>query len=136
MKKLNIILITIKQLFAFLISKCNFIGETEVTKVKKILSENSKVPYGIFGVIESTRYFPPRELLNQFLYKGYDPCVQYGKMNNWKPTVLNENQYSSIVEWWKIEHSNIKVDFLDKTDWNEWTNAILEERGIKFPVTK
>ncbi len=134
MKNQNTILIT-KRL-AFLISKCNFTKEIEVTKVKKILSENLKVPYGIFGVIESTRYFPPRELLNQFLYKGYDPCVQYGKMNNWKPTVLNENQYSSIVEWWQIEHSNIKVDSLDKTNWNEWTNAILEERGIKFPVSK
>jgi hypothetical protein len=36
-----------------------------VELAKNILSENAQVLYGIFGQIESSGYFPPKEFLNR-----------------------------------------------------------------------
>src|ERR1700687_1673171 len=48
---------------------------------KQVLAANEAVLYGIFGVIGSSGYFPPRDFLNDFLRQGTDPCDQDGRMS-------------------------------------------------------
>ncbi len=97
-----------------------------IEKVKNILEENTKVLYGIFGIIYDSGYFPPIKILNEFLMKGYDPCDQDGRMEKWTPLELNETEYKEIKKWWFNKYENtIEYDF-GKNSWDEWIQEILE----------
>lgn len=79
-----------------------------VALAKRILSDNSKVLYGIFGIINTSGYFPPCSLLNEFLMAGNDPCDQDGRMKNWKPFKLSSEEHSQCISLVAIkvpEHS-------------------------------
>ena len=104
-------------------------GETEsmgVKLAKKVLSENSKVLYGIIGVVESSNYFPPQEFLNQFFEGGSDPCDQDGRMDKWKPFNLNHSEYQEVLSWWQSTHQNVVQDDLGAGSWNDWVQELLE----------
>lgn len=45
-----------------------------INYAKRVLDENTKVLYGIFGVISGSGYFPPLPFLNEFLMAGSDSC--------------------------------------------------------------
>ncbi len=92
---------------------------TEIAK--NVLSENAKVLFGIFGVIESSGYFPPRRLLNEFLSGGSDPCDQDQRMERWTPFTLNELEYEDVKRWWLSEHPDAIVDDFSVSNWSEWS---------------
>jgi hypothetical protein len=98
-----------------------------VDEAKRILIENSKVLYGIFGIVKGSGYFPPNEFLNQFLLKGSDPCDQDGRMKDWKPFALSSDNYLLVKEWWVRENPGTVEDSLGADDWMEWTLKILED---------
>ncbi len=97
-----------------------------VELAKKVLSDNSKVLYGIFGVIESSGYFPPREFLNQFLDKGNDPCDQDGRMESWTPFILNAVEYDAVKVWWLSKYPGVVINDLGATSWDDWVVEIIE----------
>ncbi len=96
---------------------------------KKVLFENSKVLYGVFGVIEGSGYFPPRLFLNEFLMTGSDPCDQDGRMDRWTPFSLSVDEYLSLKDWWIDSHPNEIEDALGTDCWNDW---VMEVFGIVF----
>jgi hypothetical protein len=98
----------------------------KVALAKDVLEENSKVLYGIFGVVESSGFFPPREILNGFLSQGNDPCDQDGRMDGWQPMELNEREYAVIQTWWLGNNPKAKVESLEHDNWHDWIDEILE----------
>ena len=58
--------------------------QNDIAKSKNILTENTNVLYGIFGIISTSGYFPSFYFLNEFLMQGSDPCDQDGRMEEWK----------------------------------------------------
>jgi hypothetical protein len=65
---------------------------------KNVLLENATVMYGVFGVIEESGYFPPREFLNEFFMSGHDPCDQDRRMKPWIPFAVSDEEYLAIKE--------------------------------------
>jgi len=96
----------------------------EITK--KILSENTKVQYGIFGFIASSSYFPPIFFLNEFLMCGSDPCDQDNRMENWDPYLLSSEDYVAVKEWWMSIYPEAVEDTLGVSCWNDWVVELLE----------
>jgi hypothetical protein len=92
---------------------------------RHVLAENAAVIHGIFGVIESSGVFPPREFLNAFLMLGYDPCDQDARMTPWRPFELTHQDYLDVKAWWLSTHPASVEDDLGATSWNEWTVAII-----------
>jgi hypothetical protein len=93
---------------------------------KSVLTENSQVLFGIFGTIKVSGYFPPRKFLNQFFSQGSDPCDQDGRMDNWKPFSINDNEYEAILNWWVSIYPNTVVDDLGQESWGSWSLEIVE----------
>ena len=93
---------------------------------KRVLTENSHVLYGIFGTIKVSGYFPPIQFLDQFFSQGSDPCDQDGRMDNWKPFVLSENEYKTIANWWVSNHPGTVEDDLGQASWDSWALEIVE----------
>ena len=100
--------------------------KSKINIVKTILLENVKVLYGIFGVIKTSGYFPPRNFFNEFLIQGSDPCDQDGRMEKWIPFTLNEEEYIIIKDWWVDLYPNTNVDALNQNSWREWVQVILD----------
>ncbi|MEZ6137067.1 MAG: hypothetical protein R3C53_19405 [Pirellulaceae bacterium] len=98
---------------------------TSVALAKNILAENSRVLYGIFGVIESSGFFPPRLFLNEFLKVGCDPCDQDGRMGSWTPFELSKDDYLTVKDWWIANHPGTIEDALAVTTWDDWVQCIL-----------
>jgi hypothetical protein len=100
--------------------------QDHVALAKKILIENTKVLYGIFGIIDTSAYFPPLVFLNEFFMVGNDPCDQDGRMECWNPFKLNEAEYSQVFLWWQSTRPESVVDNLNTADWSDWVQEILE----------
>ena len=66
---------------------------------KRVLTANEEVLYGIFGLIGSSGFFPPRAFLNEFLMRGHDPCDQDGRMDAWQPFAVLPAEYHELVGW-------------------------------------
>ena len=96
-----------------------------VVLAKRVLSENTKVPYEIFGIIDTSGYFPPRLFLNEFLIGGSDPCDQDERMENWTPFALSEEEYSIILSWWQTKYPGTVEDRLNANSWSDWVPKIL-----------
>ena len=94
-------------------------------QAKSVLSDNTKVLYGIFGVVESSGYFPPRAFLNEFLMQGSDPCDQDRRSAEWSPVSLSPEEYSELKEWWISSHPDAVVDSLGVNCWDDWIGEIL-----------
>ncbi|MGU5763054.1 hypothetical protein [Aeromonas hydrophila] len=97
-----------------------------IEKAKKVLTENSRVPYGIFGVVRGSGFFPPRFFLNEFLSAGSDPCDQDGRMASWIPFELTAEEYLEIIKWWVSLYPNSIEDALSQSSWQEWSVEIIE----------
>jgi hypothetical protein len=67
---------------------------------KKILLENINILHGVFGVIEVSGYFPPKEFLNEFFMIGYDPCDQDRRIGRWIPFLISSEDYFAVKESW------------------------------------
>ncbi|BFM51320.1 hypothetical protein [Marinomonas sp. THO17] len=100
--------------------------QDHVALAKKVLSQNTKVLYGIFGIIDTSGYFPPRGFLNEFLLRGSDPCDQDGRMEEWIPFELSSEEYNLILLWWQSKYPGTVVDSLNSENWNDWVQEILE----------
>lgn len=96
-----------------------------VETAKRVLTENSAVMYGIFGVVSSSGLFPPREFLNQFLSLGYDPCDQDGRMRGWPSFHLLPREYLEIKAWWMLAHPGANENSLGAECWDDWVQEIL-----------
>ena len=97
-----------------------------IEKAKNVLTENSQVLYGIFGVVRGSGFFPPRLFLNEFLSAGSDPCDQDGRMASWVPFELTAEEYLEIKKWWVSLYPNTIEDALAQSSWQEWSVAIIE----------
>ena len=92
---------------------------------KRVLSDNTKVLYGIFGIVASSDRFPPRSFLNEFLIAGNDPCDQDGRMASWSPLSLSSDEYSALKEWWISNHPDAAEDSLGVDCWGDWIQVVL-----------
>ncbi len=97
-----------------------------VRRAIDVISRNSNVEYGIFGIIDSSKFFPPRELLNTFLFRGSDPCDQDARMDSWEPFELSEDEFDLLFSWWKCAHKHSVVDALSCDNWSDWSVEIIE----------
>jgi hypothetical protein len=92
---------------------------------KQVLAADEAVPYGIFGLIGSSGYFPPHGFLNEFLMRGYDPCDQDRRMDAWRPFVLSPEDYRELKAWWFAAHSGAVEGDLGAVCWDDWVQVIL-----------
>ena len=97
-----------------------------IAQAKAVLAENSRVLYGIFGVVENSGVFPPRDFLNEFFLVGYDPCDQDERMGRWSPFRLTIEEYTQVKEWWLQFYPDSHEDSLGESCWNDWVTALLE----------
>lgn len=97
-----------------------------VESAKRVLAADEAVLYGIFGVIGSSGYFPPRNFLNEFLMQGHDPCDQDQRLSGWQPFALSPEEYQEVKTWWTISHIGAVEDSLGKGSWNDWVQERLD----------
>lgn len=92
---------------------------------KRVLAADEAGLYGIFGVIGTSGYFPPRPFLNEFLKWGSDPCDQDGRIDPWPPFTLTPDEYYAVLSWWTAGHVGAVEDALGVDCWNDWVQEIL-----------
>jgi hypothetical protein len=92
---------------------------------KQILAANEAVLYGIFGVIGTSRLFPPRTFLNEFLASGSDACDQDGRQPRWLPITVSPEEYADLKAWWIAGHANAVEDDLGASTWSSWVQALI-----------
>lgn len=97
-----------------------------INNAKRVLDENSKVLYGIFGIIDSSGYFPPLPFLNEFLIAGNDPCDQDGRMDRWHPFALTISEYEEVKAWWFASRPGTVESTLGSDCWSDWVQELLE----------
>jgi hypothetical protein len=98
----------------------------ELEKAKEVLLANTIVPYGVFGVIEGSGYFPPRFFLNEFFMSEYDPCDQDGRMGRWEAFSLSNEDYLILKQWWICRNPDTVEDSLSTNCWLEWVEKVFE----------
>ncbi len=106
---------------------------TAVDAAKRVLEADEQVPYGIFGHVGGSGYFPSREFLNEFLIVGCDPCDQDGRLARWMPFVLRSEEYDVIQRWWVAKHNGAVVSDLGAACWDEWVQRILNPEDWGYP---
>jgi hypothetical protein len=97
-----------------------------INNAKRVLDENAKVLYGIFGFISYSGYSPPLPFLNEFFLAGSDPCDQDGRMACWRPFTLMFSEYEVVKEWWLASHLSTVESQLGCECWGDWVQEILE----------
>jgi hypothetical protein len=98
---------------------------TSLDTAKQVLMADEAVMYGIFGVIGSSGYFPPRNFLNIFLLQGHDPCDQDGRMSNWQPFAVSPEKYRDLKAWWVADHAGAVEDDLGADCRDDWVQEML-----------
>jgi hypothetical protein len=91
-----------------------------------VLSKNETIPFGIFGLIGKSEYFPPRLFLNEFFMKGYDPCDQDQRMGTWDAFELDIEEYDAVRQWWISNHPRATRNLPDVNCWSDWVQEIVE----------
>lgn len=91
-----------------------------------ILEENTKILYGIFGVVIASGFFPTWHILNGFFSQGNDPCDQDGCMEAWRPFELDEEEYFVLLEWWLTVYPNSRVESFGVESWDDWIVEVVE----------
>ncbi|AAS61128.1 hypothetical protein CQP30_19815 [Yersinia pestis] len=97
-----------------------------INNAKRVLDENAKVLYGIFGVISCSGYFPPLPFLNEFFMAGSDPCDQDERMDSWCPFTLTSSEYEEVKAWWLVSRPGTVESALGSECWDDWIQEILE----------
>lgn len=97
-----------------------------IDHAKRVLEDNTKVLYGIFGIISGSGYFPPLPFLNEFFLAGSDPCDQDGRMGRWRRFALTLSEYEVVKAWWIENNPNTIESQLGCECWNDWVQEILE----------
>ncbi|WP_025123509.1 MULTISPECIES: hypothetical protein [unclassified Serratia (in: enterobacteria)] len=97
-----------------------------INQAKQVLDANTKVLYGIFGVIDRSGYFPPLPFLNEFFLVGSDPCDQDGRMGRWRPFTLTSSEYEVVKAWWIVTRPTTVESQLGCECWGDWVQEILE----------
>ncbi|WP_419963027.1 hypothetical protein [Pantoea vagans] len=97
-----------------------------IDNARRVLEENTKVLYGIFGIIDVSGYFPPLPFLNEFFIAGSDPCDQDGRMRCWRPFTLTISEYKEVKAWWVSSRPGTVESPLNSECWSDWTQEILE----------
>lgn len=98
----------------------------KVEKAKKVLLDDTRGLFGIFGIIETTGYFPPCSFLNEFFMEGHDPCDQDRRMESWESFLLSSSEYLELKEWWIAKHPGTEESSLDTECWDDWVQEVLE----------
>lgn len=98
---------------------------TNNENAQRILRTNSAILFGIFGAIEASNYFPPRDFINEFFRGGSDPCDQDGRMSDWQPFALTPEEYLIVRDWWMASHPDAQEDSLGESCWSDWVQNIL-----------
>lgn len=106
---------------------------THVETAQRVLAANVAVQFGIFGIIDGSGYFPPREFLNEFLKAGSDPCDQDRQMGRWTSFELSPNEYNEVAEWWIANTPGTVVADLGVTCWSDWVQVILHPEDWGYP---
>jgi hypothetical protein len=96
-----------------------------VETAKRVLVADEAVRYGIFGMIGTSGFFPPRAFLNEFLMGGCDPCDQDGRMGHWQPFSVSPEEYQELKAWWVINHTGAVEGSLGVDDWDDWVQEVL-----------
>jgi hypothetical protein len=96
-----------------------------VRSAKQVLAANEEVLFGVFGVIGRSKAFPPREFLNEFFARGNDPCDQDGRMGEWHPFTVSQQEYLDVKDWWIAAHPGVVADDLGAANWDDWIQEIL-----------
>lgn len=96
-----------------------------VDMAKRVLAADEAGLYGIFGIIGTSGYFPPRAFLNEFLERGYDPCDQDGRIDPWAPFTLTADEYVDVLSWWSSRHPGAVEDALGVESWQDWEQRII-----------
>lgn len=97
-----------------------------IDNARRVLEENTKVLYGIFGIIDFSGYFPPLPFLNEFFIAGSDPCDQDGRMSCWRPFTLTISEYEEVKAWWVSSRPGTVESPLNSECWSDWIQEILE----------
>lgn len=97
-----------------------------ISKAKRVLDENTKVLYGIFGIIDGSGCFPPLPFLNEFFLVGSDPCDQDGRMGRWRPFILTIPEYEVVKAWWLEARPGTIEAQLGCECWSDWVQEILD----------
>ncbi|WP_197065295.1 hypothetical protein [Massilia sp. 9096] len=98
-----------------------------VKLAKEVLLSNEAVRFGVFGIVATSGYFPPRQFLNEFLRAGTDPCDQDQRMPPWKPFSLSADDYLIVKAWWIARHSGAVESSLGATNWNDWAVVVIHD---------
>lgn len=96
-----------------------------VNKAISIIDENTKVLYGVFGIINGSGYFPPLDFLNEFFIRGSDPCDQDSRMGEWHPFSINADEYEEVKSWWMSFNEGAIESNLNCKCWDDWVQEIL-----------
>ena len=104
-------------------SKDNIMDNAE--NAIKIINENTHVIYGIFGIIDSSGYFPPLDFINEFFSGGSDPCDQDFRMGSWRPFKIDKFEYEKVKLWWIDNHKGCLESTLGCECWDDWIQYIL-----------
>jgi hypothetical protein len=98
---------------------------SSIATAKRVLRANEVGPFGIFGAIGLSGYFPPRQFLNEFLMKGFDSCDQDRQMSDWQPFAVTDEDYQEIKAWWVADHEGAIEDRLGTECWDDWVQEVL-----------
>lgn len=99
----------------------------------RVLKADEEVLYGIFGIIGTSAYFPPRDFLNEFFMVGSDPCDQDGRMSLWEPFALTPVEYDEVKAWWVTDHPGTVESDLGVGCWRDWVQVILNPEDWGYP---
>src|SRR5438034_11340182 len=108
----------------------------DIERAKAVLAENSTMPFGIFGVVAGSKRFPPRELLNEFLMGGSDPCDQDQRMVPWPPFMLSADEFAAVEAWWQSVHPGSVTDWVVMDSWHDWTAQLIESIDVNDDVRR
>jgi hypothetical protein len=110
-----------EQMFAELEHDLN----TAKLELAKSIIRKTSVGIGAFGIIDSSDFFPPRPILNDFLSTGYDACAQDG-MDRWEPFEVSSDHFDALKSWWLETHPKATEDSLGATSWTDWLAKVLD----------